>query len=530
MKRLASLLLFALAAASLNAQVSQGGNPLFNYSKAAVAPQALPAVDNRMLLAEDDIESEEATPTRVGVMRDVDIDLLSVAEKRGERNGMRIATYAIQSPGATSMAICFDQFEVPEGAMLFFYNVGGDFVIGGFNKDSRQPDGSFYTQSIPGDVVIVEYQEPIGAAAQSKLHINRVLHGYKDILPYSEEKGAGSCNYNFVCDSAGWSKQAHAVCKMLTYTTSGAFLCTGALINNTANDHTPYVLTANHCTDGKVVTGYMFYFNYMSATCSGNTAITSTQTVAGAEKLANRNHTSGSDFLLLRLNKAVPEEYEPYFAGWQRHVDGRPTKGRAIHHPAGDIKKISTPNSVAPGSGTYGSFYEVYWAKGVVEGGSSGSPLFNAEKQIIGQLYGGRSSCDNQQLSDYYGRLNVSWVGGGSASNRLMDWLDPINSNVMSLQGISWNEGDSVAIPPQTNLLHVYPNPSNGMFRVDVEDIGEAIYYVYDIQGRLVYEGKTIFATTTQAINLMHLPKGAYSIDLSVGDKKYANTLIIEHK
>lgn len=530
MKRLASLLLFALTAATLSAQISQGGAPLFNYSKAPVTIQPLSAMDNQSLLAEDNIESEVAVPTRVGVMRDVDIDLLAVAQKRGERQGMRVYTYAIQSPNATSMAVCFDLFEIPEGAMLFFYNKEGDFVIGGFNKNSRQPDGTFYTQSILGDVVVVEYQEPVSSEGASKLHINRILHGYKDILPYSEEKGAGSCEYNFVCDSAGWTNQAHSVCKMLTYTTTGAYLCTGALINNTANDHTPYVLTANHCTEGKVVTGYVFYFNYMSASCSSNTPITTTQTVTGAEKLANKNNTSGSDFLLLRLNKSVPEEYEPYFAGWQRHVDGRPTKGRAIHHPAGDIKKISTPNSVAPGTGTYGNFYEIYWAKGVVEGGSSGSPLFNAEKQIIGQLYGGRSSCENQQYSDYYGRLNVSWVGGGTTSTRLMDWLDPINSNVMSLQGINWNEGDSTAAIIQTNLLHVYPNPSTGMFRVDVEEIGEAVYYVYDLQGRMVYEGQTVFATTTQAINLTHLPKGAYTVELSVGGKKYANTLVIEHK
>ena len=64
--------------------------------------------------------------------------------------------------------------------------------------------------------------------------------------------------------------------------------------------------------------------------------------------------------------------------------------------------------------------------------GSSGSSLFDNEGRIIGQLYGGGAACSgtvDNGLLDYYGRLGVSWEGGGSSSTRLRDWLDPSGYN-----------------------------------------------------------------------------------------------------
>ena len=47
-------------------------------------------------------------------------------------------------------------------------------------------------------------------------------------------------------------------------------------------------------------------------------------------------------------------------------------------------------------------------------------------------MYGGGAACSgtvDNGLLDYYGRLGVSWEGGGSSSTRLRDWLDPNGSN-----------------------------------------------------------------------------------------------------
>ena len=523
MKRILLLFVLTVSAFVTRAQVSHGGYPLFNNSKSYVDEVMLPALDNRTYLQQDMDMAAEASPMRAGVMQDVDLSNASDGVMTVMGDGTRVWRLKVCSPGATAMALFFDTFDIPEGARLFVYDASGDFVIGGFTSQSCQPDGTFYTQAFPGDVACVEYQEPKSATRRGHLHLNRVMHGYKEFFA-EEGKGAGNCHRNAVCDTAEWGRQIRSVCKILIYTSSGAYMCTGALVNNTARDKTPYVLTAYHCQDVSRITGFMFYFNYQATTCTGSTILTNTQTVSGADMLAKKSKNGGSDFLLLRLHEAVPDAYRPYYAGWDRQALDRPSIGKCIHHPSGDHKRISTPHSVQMNS----NFYKVYWTVGVVEGGSSGSPLFNQSKLVIGQLYGGTSSCDNQSGYDLYGRVGVSWLGDGTASTRLQDWLDPINSNVMSIEGLDYDEAGDSARVVTTSLLHLYPNPCDGMFRVDVEEIGEAVYYVYDLNGRPVYEGRSVFATTTQAINLTSLPYGAYSIELYIADKKYANTVVIK--
>ena len=525
MKRILLLSLLTVSVLASRAQVSHGGAPLFSQAKSDVAAVALPTLDNKVFLQQDMDMVAEASPMRTGVMQEADFSNATDGVVSVMDDGTRVWRLKVCSPGATAMALFFDTFDIPDGARLFVYDATGDFVIGGFTHQNRQPDGTFYTQAFPGDVACVEYQEPKSAAGRGKLHLSRVMHGYKDFFA-EDGKGAGNCHRNAVCDTAEWGRQIRSVCKILIYTGSGAYMCSGALVNNTARVKTPYVLTAYHCQDVGRVTGFMFYFNYQATTCSGSTILTSTQTVSGADMLAKKSKTDGSDFLLLRLHEAVPDAYRPYYAGWDRQAVERPSIGKCIHHPSGDHKRISTPNSVQINS----NFYKVFWRTGVVEGGSSGSPLFNQSKLIIGQLYGGTSSCSNQSGYDLYGRVGVSWLGGGTASTRLQDWLDPINSNVMSIEGLDYSEAGDSARVVTTNLLHLYPNPCDGMFRVDVEEIGEAIYHVYDLNGRLVYDGRTVFATTTQAINLTSLPYGAYSIELYIADKKYANTVVIKKK
>ena len=74
------------------------------------------------------------------------------------------------------------------------------------------------------------------------------------------------------------------------------------------------------------------------------------------------------------------------------------------------------------------------WDLGATEGGSSGSPLFDQHHRIVGQLHGGQAACGNDD-PDWYGRLFTSWTGDGTAGGRLSDWLDPLNSGLVTLDG-----------------------------------------------------------------------------------------------
>ena len=104
-----------------------------------------------------------------------------------------------------------------------------------------------------------------------------------------------------------------------------------------------------------------------------------------------------------------------------------------IHHPSGDIKKITFDYDNAVSAGNYWDINQ--WEDGTTEPGSSGSPLFDGNsKRIVGQLYGGTASCTSITY-DTYGKTSVSW------NNGLSTYLDPNNSGLQILDGTSIGGG-----------------------------------------------------------------------------------------
>jgi hypothetical protein len=111
-----------------------------------------------------------------------------------------------------------------------------------------------------------------------------------------------------------------------------------------------------------------------------------------------------------------------------------------MHHPQGDIKKIcQDTDSLLTASFAGAPCWRVAsWEAGVTEGGSSGSPLYDQDKRIVGQLFGGQATC-SFLFNDYYGRFDQSWTNG------LRTWLDPLGTNPTTLDGIDAGQGQPVA-------------------------------------------------------------------------------------
>jgi len=155
---------------------------------------------------------------------------------------------------------------------------------------------------------------------------------------------------------------------------------------------------------------------------------------------------------LVQLNSTPSASYNVYYNGWDKSGSSS-SSGVAIHHPAGDIKKISTYNSTLTsatwnGSGYIGAtnaHWRAFWiatsnGHGVNEGGSSGSPIFNSSGRILGTLTGGSSSCSHTNWSDLYGKFSYHWQSNGSSSPfQLKPWLDPNSSGVTYLDGYDPN-------------------------------------------------------------------------------------------
>ncbi|MCI5055020.1 MAG: T9SS type A sorting domain-containing protein [Flavobacteriales bacterium] len=422
------------------AQIQHGGVPLsFSFSNAKttqnqIVKSKMPSIDLQRLQNEDLVNDQfKDQPWRFGENHSVSIDVITDGTVDLVPGG-KVFRYRIDCPQATSINLLFDAFDLVPGGEMFLYNEDHTIVLGAFTEQNNKANGELGTAILEGDHMIIEYFEPSQYQGQSSLHIGRVTHGYRGIGDFKKGFGdSGPCNNNVECPVAnGWEDQINSVAIIVV---NGSGFCTGALINNTCTDETPYFLTANHCLSGSV-SNWVFLFNYQSPTCTPNQNGPSTDWVSGATLRANN---PGSDVALLEISSSIPSSYGVYYAGWDRSGIA-PTSAVAIHHPSGDIKKISFENDPLTATSWGGaSVWEVAdWDDGTTEPGSSGSPLFDQNKRIVGQLYGGSAACGNN-LDDNYGRFDVSWNNSANPSAHLETWLDGCNTNAVILDGLDPN-------------------------------------------------------------------------------------------
>lgn len=251
---------------------------------------------------------------------------------------------------------------------------------------------------------------------------------------------------------------------MIVVASNGSYWCSCALINNTNYDGKPYVLTANHCLKGfdaeynPNASQWIFFWEYEDPGCTRTSSFEPIQrSTVGATVIAN---FSFSDFALLLLKQA-PHNLNgviPYFLGWDRST-AIPAGGVGIHHPMGDVKKISTYSQTPYLSADQ---WELNWINtpnghSVTEGGSSGSPLLTSRHLVIGQLYGtdaNNYTCSNpSKAPSYYGRFDVSWTGFDQGNRRLLKpWLDPKGSNPTSIPGKNCGQVISISGPSITRI------------------------------------------------------------------------------
>ncbi len=400
----------------------------------------LPAIDAAPLLAEDEREAKLGLPFRFGVKQAANLTV----QRDGNRSAnteQTVVKCRIQATGAFSVNLLFDQFKLAEGAELILCSADSSFMIGPITSAQNPKNGQLWSDLLPGSEVIVELREPANTTTPSQIHIAGVVHGYKNTFPSTTDKvfgAAESCEKNVVCYPT-YQTEADGVAMILL--ADGTRWCTGSLMNAINQQYRSFLLTAFHCLDlnsnglmesseSAGVQNWLFRFGYQSPGCSPAADDLDFVTMTGADLRALR---SESDFLLLELRQQISPSVNPTYLGWDRSST-LPSSMASIHHPAGDVKKISFATGTASltdyETETGTTHFQVQWGDlGVTEPGSSGSPLLNANRRVVGQLHGGPSYCGAPLASRYdlYGRLAISWNGGTSPATRLRDWLDPSN-------------------------------------------------------------------------------------------------------
>ena len=443
-KNLFLLLVGVISSFTISAQISQGGEPL-NWGDATYQPafemQEMPDVDLAALAVEDAVtDQHKEAPWRFGVEQEVAFNLENSGTWTFEE-GMHVWRLGFNCPNALNVSFMLSRFVLPKEAQLYVYNAQRTAFLGSFTLENNKAWEGLSLGVLDGSAMVLEYHESPASHGLGEIEVNQVIHGYRSLLNHqdavlaemTERLGpfgnSGACNINVNCpEGADWQTEKRSVALIVN---GGSAYCTGALINNTANNGTPYFLTANHCIG--TPNTWVYYFNHESSSCAGTTGPTN-QSVSGGTLLVQGG---GSDFALIELSSAPPLSYNVEYAGWD-HSGSTPSSAVGIHHPSGDLKKICFENDAPYQSSTGGAqvWWIDQWELGVTEPGSSGSPLFDQNHRIIGQLYGGAAACSgssNNGQYDFYGRFNVSWGLGAS------QYLDPLNTGVSTLDSYPTN-------------------------------------------------------------------------------------------
>jgi V8-like Glu-specific endopeptidase len=341
---------------------------------------------------------------------------------------------SVVSKGASALRVHFTDVKLPPTADLFVYTLEGQ-AFGPYQSDVLGKENEFWSNTVVGSTAIVQlrYYGPAVAKeiAQIGFKIADVGHIGPKFLPAGEIKTAfsqsrpdassktadgvdfqvsdpasdpstdqfcsynASCIENAECGGPGWSAKADAQnATALMLWVSGAFIntCTGGLLNDTASSGTPYFLTANHCLSrNKDARNLETYFQY-KVSCGGSCP--SEWQGGGIQRSGSTllSTSNTSDYTLLQLNQAPPSG--SVFMGWTSApvANSNGTDLYRISHPATAPQAYSA-QTVDTSAGTCQGIPRGAWiysgdTYGATEGGSSGSPVYNGNGQVVGQLTG----------------------------------------------------------------------------------------------------------------------------------------------
>ena len=447
----------------------------------------------------------------------------------------------IESPSAKGLGLYFDQFLIPNGGELFVFTDDKKQLLGPFTSADNIDGGTFATSFLLTDKVILEYTAPNWVIEKPIVDLEELGYFYRDVEVKlaSLDRDFGDsdlCEVNVNCsEGANWQNQRDATVR-ISFRDQGSFYwCSGTIMNNTAGGCTPYIISADHCAENSTSSDLgqsIFYLKYQSVDCNNppNEASINYTVMTGCSKKA-QSTTAGdkdSDFILIELNDTIAKSTDIYYSGWDNSGD-IPTSGVSIHHPAGDVKKISTYGAAAV-SDTYGgvknnTHWRVNWvttANGhaVTEGGSSGSGMFDPNGRLVGTLTGGAATCNSQTAPDYYGKFWHHWDQDYTAADRRLDlYLDPNSTGTKTLDGTRRPCQGLVMsvdrISEDDIKFRMFPNPSNGI--LEIERIPEnANIKIYNQLGKVVflrsnYQRTSIFLDLVAGFYLVKVSSSVYS-------------------
>ena len=242
------------------------------HANRLIAPEAVsvthaPSVELQAVATEDEQRELAGLPPRFAISNPVLITPETEGIWENVDGDTEVWRLRVSSPGALSLNLGFRHYFMPEGGQLLIYSLDFAHVMRPFTAQDNSDHGELWTAVVLSDEIIVEVTIPTAARDELRLELTSVNVGYRGFDKFVGEK-SGTCNIDVVCSEGDdWSNEIDSAG---VFSTGGALLCSGFMINNTAQDQTPYFQTADHCgIDSNNAASVVVYWNYETSSCGG---------------------------------------------------------------------------------------------------------------------------------------------------------------------------------------------------------------------------------------------------------------------
>ena len=373
-----------------------------------------------------DARSLTLEPNQIGVNRSVAVSPNTRAQKFVNPDGSQIIVLIIKSSGASGIGVHFRNFALADGEEVYVYGAATDSIVfGPFTDKGPWGSGEFWSGTVDGDTAVIEFYKSTDEKGQG-FEIFEISHilAELDWRLRSNEPDVLNCEVDASCYG---DPEKNAVGRIMFNDNGRAYVCTGTLLNNIAQDETPYFLTANHCVNSQAVAQTVeAYWFYQTTSCNSGVLRDWVHTRPGANLLATQ---SLNDFSLLRLQNNAPGG--AFFSGWTSVAQPIGTSVFGLHHPDGYIPpSIHSYLRRATGSITNTNDscldlvngYGIDWTSGTAEPGSSGSGLFTSNGHyLVGALSCGPdpSTCNGSptysKFANFYSQIQ-QYIDSGAPS------------------------------------------------------------------------------------------------------------------
>ena len=358
----------------------------------------LPPPDAQLIReARENSSADRFRRTNVGIQRAVSLGIGDGQWEKGQ--GTWRWRLAIKSDSALAMRLHFSHIGLPEGTLLYAYSPDPTQPA---ELITALPDTTAWSQIIPGDTVLLELKVISVATSPPdvSVQVSEVGHMFERLGGFGTPS---NCEVDASC-YPNWSGVSDAVA-LIYGSGQYTFVCSGALLNNLANDYSSMFLTAKHCfSDSYTAHSAVVYWKYKTSTCNGTAPDTSVvPQTKGAELLSM---SDAADATLLYLTGTVPADIP--FDGWTTAEPAMATNIAVLHHPVASFRRFAQ-GARSGDLPSYPNDYAIYWSTGIVEPGSSGAPGFNTSQQIIGYVTRGSSQCGFSTGPDLLGKFLVAY-------------------------------------------------------------------------------------------------------------------------